>query len=101
MRRLTSQFILSCTLLVRTHVACSRGKSRWARAEDPALSLLSVASTSLAEETESNMSRIAGASAVSVRDQRRTTSSGKQLPSLSLGILSVTVPTQVSSPRSR
>ena len=27
-RRLTSQFILSCTLLVRAHVACTRGKSR-------------------------------------------------------------------------
>ncbi len=65
------------------------------------MSLLSVASISLAEATESSMSHMAEASAVSVRDQRRTTSSGKEPPSMSLGILSVTVPAQVSSPRFR
>lgn len=47
------------------------------------------------------MSQTADASAVSVRDQRATMSSGKYVPSRSLGILSVTRPTQVSSERSR
>lgn len=44
---------------------------------------------------------MAEASAVSVRLQRSTTSSGKYVPVLSFGILSVTLPMQVSSDLSR
>ena len=59
------------------------------------------ASTFLVEMPAAHMSHTAEARAVSVRDQRATTSSGKYVPSLSLGILSATRPTQVSSERSR